>query len=328
MKRLILGIICLIGLPAFAQMEDNQLRKEIDEIHKTTRKTQDSCSQLINQCDALIRKSTDSIEKMNLNKRLTYLWGIKDASLRDEVRKDLDFAMKHPTSDFCLELVMRNMQRQEGMKFYDRYLQTYENFSQKVKDSPNGKLMEEKLKYFKQSDIGSIAPDFSAKDINGTMITLSDFRNKKYVLLDFWASWCAPCIEDQKYLKEIYKKFSKNDFEIISISRDDDLEKWVKSIEKHKTGIWKQICIVSDLNNCNNPNVVRPIGKKNENSSENFAVFNVMEKDKSVDVNYYVSGIPHYVLIDKAGIIAGKWKGSGELNMSELEGMLDKIFGN
>jgi peroxiredoxin len=318
-----------MAVHAASQTNDVLLGKQIDELNQANRKKQDSVSKLITDCNMAIGKSTDSISKAALNKRLTYLWSIKDAGLREEVRTDLDFAMKHPSSAFCLELVMRSMQRQEGMQFYDKYLEVYQNFSSEIKASPNGILMAQKLKYFKQSDIGSIAPDFSVKDINGQTLTLSDFREKKYVLLDFWASWCAPCIEDQAYLKKIYKKFNKNDFEIISISRDDDMEKWVKSIEKHKTGVWKQVCIVSDLNNCNNPSVIIPVGKIEMKDTKNtFAVYNLMEKQKSVDVNYYVSGIPHYILIDKTGVIIGKWKGSGELNMNELEEKLDKVFKN
>lgn len=311
------------------QAHEVLIKKQIGELHKNTRKTQDSVYRLINECDAAIKQSTDSISTEKLNKRLAYLWAINDASIREEVRKDLDFAMLHPTSTSCLELVMSSITRQGGMSFYDKYKEVYQNFSIEIKTSANGKLMAEKLKYFKQANIGSIAPDFTVKDINGNPLTLSDFRNKKYILLDFWASWCAPCIEDQSYLKKIYKKFSKNDFEIISISRDDDMDKWTKSISKHKTDIWKQVCIISDLNSCNNPTAITPVSKKmGEESVTTFAVYNLVEKEKSVDVNYYVSGIPHYVLIDKKGYIIGKWKGSGLLNMTELEKRLDEAFEN
>lgn len=305
MKKLISGVLLLFSLLGFGQTQENLIKKQIDELHINTRKLQDSVYILIKECNVSVEKSTDSILTEKVNRRLTHLWAILDASLREEVQKDLDFAIQHPTSPLCLKLVMSTMQRQEGIGFYDKYEEVYQNFSTEIKTSEEGKSMGEKLKYFKQSKIGSIAPDFSVKDINGIQLTLSDFRDKKYVLLDFWASWCAPCIEDQVYLKKIYKKFSMNDFEIISISRDTDLEKWKKSILKHKTNIWRQVCIVSDLNTCGNI---------------------LMEKEKSVDVNYFVMGIPHYVLIDKTGVIIGKWKNSGELNMQELEQKLTEII--
>lgn len=327
MNKLTIILIGLISINVTGQTQEDIIKKQIDELHISTRKVQDSVSILIKDCDVYVEKSTDSTLTEKWNQRLTYLWAIFDASLREEVQKDLDFAMQYPNSPLCLKLVMSRMQRQEGMGFYDKYQEVYQNFSTKIKTSEEGKLMGEKLEYFKQSKIGSVAPDFSVKDINGIQLTLSDFRGEKYVLLDFWASWCVYCIEDQVYLKKIYTKFSKNDFEIISISRDTDLEKWKKAILKHKTDIWRQVCIVSDLNNCGNKNIITPIPEKEgEKTANTFAVYNLMEKKKSVDVNYYVNGIPHYVLIDKTGIIIGKWKGSGDLNMQELEQKLTEVF--
>ena len=289
------------------QAQEELVKEQINELHKSANKTRDSIGIKIKECDISLEKSTDSIAKEKLNKRLTYLWSIYDASLREEVNKDLDFAMRHPTSLICLRLLSNKIQKQESIGFYDKYQEVYQNFAKEIKTSEEGKLMSEKLRYFKQSNIGSLAPDFNVKDINGNMLILSAFRGNAYVLLDFWASWCAPCINDQKYLKKIYNKFSKYDFEIISISRDTNQEEWGKSILKNKTNIWRQVRILSDLNTCG---------------------IILAEKDRSIDVNYFVMGIPHYVLIDKNGIIVGKWKNSGDLNMQELEQKLSKTFEN
>ena len=307
MKKLSLIFIAVVLMNTTIQAQENSIQKQIIELHKGSKKLRDSVGVLIKECDLSIEKTTDSIAVEKLSKRLTYLWSIFDASLREQVKNDLDFALLHPSSLLCAKLLLGTIQKQEGLGFYEKYEEVYQNFSTEIKTSEEGKLLAVKLKYFKQSNIGSVAPDFTVKDINNTTLTLSEFRGKKYILLDFWASWCAPCIEDQRYLKNIYGKFSKNDFEIISISRDTDIEKWKKSILKHKTYIWKHVCIVSDLNSCD-------------------AI--IEEREKSIDVNYFVSSIPHYVLVDKNGIIMGKWKNSGELNMQQLEQKLAETFEN
>ncbi|RVT72770.1 TlpA family protein disulfide reductase [Flavobacterium sufflavum] len=304
---LILAIFVSLNINCQTQEQEIVIQKQIIALHKDLKKAQDSVGALIKVCDLEIEKASDLIAKEKLNKKLTYLWDIYDMSLREEALKDLDFAKLHPNSLSCLKLLLNKVQTQEGLGLYDKYEEIFHNFSEEVKASEEGKKMTEKLKYFKQSKVGSVAPDFSVIDINGKELSLNDFRGKKYILLDFWASWCAPCIVDQKYLKKIYGRFSQKDFEIISISRDTDKEKWKNTVLKHKTNIWKQVCIESDLNICTN---------------------DLPQKKHSVDVNYFVSAIPHYVLIDKAGIIIGKWKNSGEINMKELETKLSDVIGN
>lgn len=308
MKKLVL-ILTIISLNITCQIEAQEIviQQQIKELHKDLKKYQDSISVLIKSCNLDMDKVSDSIIKKKFDKKLTDLWSKLDKSLKEEVQKDLDFAKLHPNSHSCLKLLLSSVQTQEGLTFYDQYEEVFQNFSEEIKSTEEGKKMAEKLKYFKQSKVGSIAPDFSVLDINGQKLALSDFRDKKYILLDFWASWCAPCIADQKYLKKIYSKFSNKDFEIISISRDTDKLQWKNAILKHKTNIWKQVCIESDLNICSN---------------------DLKDENHSIDVHYFVSAIPHYVLIDKTGIIIGKWKNSGELNMKELEAKLEEEINN
>jgi peroxiredoxin len=57
--------------------------------------------------------------------------------------------------------------------------------------------------------IGRPAPNFALRDLNGNILKLSDFRNKKYVLLNFWATWCAPCKEEMPYFEDIYQKYGE-----------------------------------------------------------------------------------------------------------------------
>lgn len=68
--------------------------------------------------------------------------------------------------------------------------------------------------------IGREAQYFVLKDISGKRISLTDFKGQ-YLLIDIWASWCAPCRAQNKFLKRIYRKYSKDNFEILSVSTDE-----------------------------------------------------------------------------------------------------------
>ncbi|EKF55909.1 alkyl hydroperoxide reductase/ thiol specific antioxidant/ Mal allergen [Galbibacter marinus] len=96
------------------------------------------------------------------------------------------------------------------------------------------------------TQIGFKAIKFSGKQFKKDIsISLDDLKGK-YVLLDFWATWCAPCIEEIPTLRELYEKTSKSNFEIISIVGDSPIESLEQLIKKHSIS-WPQI-ISNDLN--------------------------------------------------------------------------------
>lgn len=81
---------------------------------------------------------------------------------------------------------------------------------------------------------GMMAPEFTLYTPDSTALALSDLRGK-YVLLDFWASWCAPCRASFPKLKELYKEYKGKGFEILSITNDSNHDQWKKAIEKDQT---------------------------------------------------------------------------------------------
>ncbi len=85
----------------------------------------------------------------------------------------------------------------------------------------------------KKVAISQPAPSFSIPDTAGKIIKLDDFKGK-YVLIDFWASWCAPCRAANPKLIEVYNQFSKKNFTIVGISVDKNEKRWKKAIESDK----------------------------------------------------------------------------------------------
>lgn len=296
MKKLNLLFIVFIPLLSnlsFAQ-DETAIEKEILELHRTTKKIHDSIAAIQKEIISKIEIEKDSLTKSQLLLRVDDLENIIDQNDINELKLDFVFAKNHPNSFRALQLIRVPVNRYIGMNFYDTFVEVFENFTPEIKNSAKGLEMAEKLKYFKKSKVGSIAPNFSLEDSKGNMISLDDFKEKQYVLIDFWASWCSPCREELPYIKELYKKYHQHGFEIISIAKDDKLDLWGKAIAKEKIESWRHIFLSED-----NANIIK---------------------------DYFVNGIPHKVLIDKNGTIIGKWKGSSENNKHDLKTQLKAIF--
>jgi peroxiredoxin len=160
----------------------------------------------------------------------------------------------------------------------------------------NGKLSSSKYtvaikQWIKNSTtikVGNMAPDFTQLSSDNHKVSLADFRGK-YVLLEFWSSWCGPCRDENPNLVKTYEKFAKKGFEIIGISADVNRETWYHAIKEDNLS-WTQL---SDLK-----------GQWNE-----------------VAVLYNISAIPtNFLLNPKGEIIATNLRGSA------LTDELNKIF--
>jgi len=159
--------------------------------------------------------------------------------LYDEViNRRLNFIQNHPNSYVSITEL-------SGLLIVNRYPVTlikpmYEALSWEVKNSRAGLYCLKEIETRSKLTAGNYLPNFQTDDIKNKLISLSDFRDK-YVLIDFWASWCAPCREAIPHLKEVYNQYHSKGFEIIAVSLDRNKEQWKKAIQADSTSNWVHV---------------------------------------------------------------------------------------
>lgn len=179
------------------------------------------------------------------------------------------FIFSHPDSYVALDAVMDSRTMVIDPATFDKY---YTPFSKRVMASFTGRKLTDKYNKAKQIAIGK-SVDFTQTDDKGNEFKLSSLRGK-YVLVDFWASWCVPCRAENPHLLKAYNQLKSKGFEIVGISLDETKAAWLNAV-KHDGMPWIQ---VSDLK-----------GFKTE-----------------IAVKYGISAIPQNFLINPEGVIIAK----------------------
>lgn len=154
--------------------------------------------------------------------------------------KMLQFARNNPNAYFALQALSESVSGY-GVKAAVA-LPIFNNLSEKLRLSYTGQGLYKILNAGTVTATGSDAPDFTQNDVNGKPVSLSDFKGK-YVLVEFWASWCSPCRAESPNLLKQYAIYKEKGFEILGVSVDHDKAKWLEAVKKDGL-TWPQ---VSDL---------------------------------------------------------------------------------
>jgi peroxiredoxin len=159
--------------------------------------------------------------------------------------KMLEFAKANPNSYFALQALSElvsgyNLESAIAMPIFNK-------LGEELRLSYGGQGLYKLLNAHTVTALGAVAPNFTQKDVNGKLVSLSDYKGK-LVLVEFWASWCSPCRAESPNLLKQYAAFKGKGFEILGVSVDGDKVKWLDAIKKDGL-TWTQ---VSDLKGWDN----------------------------------------------------------------------------
>jgi len=174
-----------------------------------------------------------------------------------------------------------------------------------VQQSSPGREIAGEIEKLQAGSPGSMAKDFSVTELNGSPLTLSALKGK-YVLIDFWASWCVPCRKSMPHVKELYARYKDKGLEVIGVSDDDrDSAAWKKAVDKDGTGIWHNVLRGLDWDKI----------KKHE------------KNERDISEKFGIHSLPTKILIDKEGKIIGRYDKGSEEEAEQLDRQLAQLLG-
>jgi len=244
----------------------------IQNVKVTGSKTHDDFVVFNNTFNPLFAKLSSYAQQLNQNPNTENAPLKKNYAdvVAEVIKQTHKFIGDHPASPVSPFVLLVMMQLNDDPNVLDARLS---KIAVAAKENYFGRTAIKVVADARFGSIGSPAPDFTQQDVDGKDVKLSSFKGK-YVLIDFWASWCGPCRQENPNVVNAFNKFKSKNFTVLGVSLDRAKDKWIEAIKADNLA-WTQ---VSDLKFWSN----------------------------AVAVQYKVQSIPQNYLVDPNGLIIAK----------------------
>lgn len=181
--------------------------------------------------------------------------------------------------------------------------QLYANLTAAQRESAMGELLSirREIAQLRGGEVGSRALNFALEAIDGGVVRLSECYTDGYVLLDFWASWCRPCIAEIPAVRDLHKKYG-DVLQILSISVDEDKTQWHEAVAQHNLSEWPQLR-----------------AKLSDDVDSYY-----FREQADISLAYGVELIPCFLLVDRQGVIVGRWSHLTDDAVDEIVAILQR----
>lgn len=280
------------GVPLMEEVED--YRKQLGTVPQRAYEKSRRAMELNEQWAQASAEERDTLWRQ-------FLQAVQEFKLELAVEDSLRmaFVARHP--DYTIAPHLLYLSIRTGRNGSDHLRALYDRISETAENRILRELAGIQLSYAPGEtgyEVGDRACNFERREAAGGSIRLSDYK-KSVVLLDFWASWCGPCLKEAPAIRKLARKYADKGLHVIGISVDDDSAAWRQALAKH------------DLDYC--PQVLSC------ESADDEALY-FPEKANLADL-YQVTQIPCLILIDRDGRISARWQRITPTEEAQLEGM-------
>jgi thiol-disulfide isomerase/thioredoxin len=269
-----------------SKVEGGQANKEWNKIKKRE-------GEITHRMWLLNKKSAEVFKPANDTIALKKSQETRTALVRELEQLRHDFMVNNPWSIVSL-YILSNM---VNTLSFAELKTAYENLGPDHKHTAMAKRIADKIESMDATAVGKKALQFEKKELNGSTVSLKSLQGK-YVLIDFWGSWCKPCRIGHPHMKELYAKYKEKGLEIVGVAQETG-----QDFTKNETA-WKNAITQDGIN------WVQVL------NNEVNATYDVVKM-------YGVSAFPTKVLLDKDGVVIARFVGDSE----KLDEKLKEIFG-